>query len=305
MKVVYKNLPSKRKECVAAIGVFDGIHRGHQFILKKLKADSLRLSLPALLITFDILPQLVLNKRFGGCLMDLDDKKAVLRSLNLDYLWFLPTRTSLLRLSGEEFIKFILNHFCIRKIIVGEDFRFGYRRGRDIKCLRKFARQHCFEVAVLKKKVIAGRIISSSLIRELIQKGDFKTVKKFLGRNYSLKGEVRRGRRFGRKLGFPTANIYTTDYVIPAPGVYAAQGYIGKRSYPAAVNIGANPTVSRRGQKTMEAHIINFRGCLLGKIIKVTFLEKIRDEEKFPSVALLAAAIAQDIRYVKAQYPPI
>jgi len=302
MKVIYKNLPSKKKACVATIGVFDGIHRGHQFILKKLKEEARRFELPALLITFDTLPRLILAKHFPGCLTDLADKQAILKSLDLDYLWLLQTRPSLLRLSGEEFITFILNHFSVRKIVVGEDFRFGWRRERDINCLRKFARQYDFEVAVLKKKTAGGRIVSSSLIRGLVQNGDFKTAKKLLGRSYSLKGEVCRGRRLGRKLGFPTANIHTSTYVIPASGVYAAAIPLGRNFYAAAINIGTKPTVSRSGQKTLEAHIIGFRRYLLGRTIKVIFLEKIREEKKFPSLEELKAAIARDIRYITKKF---
>lgn len=298
MKVICENLPYSRQKCVAAIGTFDGIHLGHQFILNRVKETARNLSVSSLLITFDIPPQIILNKDFDGCITNLEEKKEVIKSLGIDYLWFLAARSRLLKLSGEKFISYILDYFDIKKIIVGEDFRFGYKGEADTHNLKQWGHRFGFEVDVLKKKTISGRVISSSLIRKLIKSGDFYKVKKFLGRSFVSTGKVHRGLGYGKTLGFPTANIYVFDHDIPLSGVYAAFAQIGKQRYLSAVNIGVKPTMVESGEKVLEVHLINTRKSLLGKTIKVVFLEKIRAEKKFSSPMELKRAIAEDVSYI-------
>jgi riboflavin kinase/FMN adenylyltransferase len=303
MKVICENLPSNRKECVATIGVFDGIHRGHQLILKKVKEEAAKKNLSSLLITFDIPPQLILKKTFLGCLTDFQDKKSIIKTLGMDYLWFLKTGDSLLKLSGEEFIAYVLKYFNIRKFIVGEDFRFGYKGETHVIHFKTLAKKYKFEVKILKKKRGRGEIISSSLIRRLIKEGQFQKTKELLGREYVIKGRVCKGIGYGSKLGYPTANIRSFGYVLPASGVYAALVYIDKKSYLSAVNIGVKPTIVKSGEKVLEAHIINFRKNLLEKTVKVSFLKKIREEKRFSSPDELRKTISKDISYISANYP--
>jgi riboflavin kinase/FMN adenylyltransferase len=302
MRVVYKKLPYRRVPCVATIGVFDGIHRGHQFILRKVKAEAARLKAASLLITFDKSPRIILNKPFGGCLCDCEDKKNIVESLGIANIWFLKSRRNLFRLSGKEFIVYILKYFDIKKIIVGEDFRFGAGAQNNVNCLRGFAREHNFDFLVIKKMKNKGRVISSSLIRHLIKRSDFAGADVLLGRNYSLKGIVIKGRGIGRKLGFPTANVFTGAYVIPASGVYAAAAEFNKRKYLCVVNIGTNPTVTTAKKIIIEAHLLNFHGNILGKQIKVYFFQKIREEKRFSSLAALKEAIAKDVGYIERKF---
>lgn len=302
MKVVYKNLPSKRVPCVATIGVFDGIHRGHRFILEKVRAEAGKLNAASLLITFDKPPRVVLKKPFDGCLSDLADKKNITASLGIDYVWFLKARKGLLKLSGKEFIVYILKYFDIKKIIVGDDFRFGTGAQNNVDCLQGFAKEHNFDFLVVKKIRTNGRIVSSSAIRRLVQRADFARAGALLGRRYSLKGRVVKGRGFGRKIGFPTANISTGNYVIPPRGVYAGLADFARKKYLCAVNIGIKPTVTSRRSATVEAYIIDFKKNISGKIITLYFLRKIRAEKKFSSLSKLKTAIAGDVARIQRRF---
>ncbi len=313
MKVIFNKLPFKRVKCVATVGVFDGIHLGHQFILKKVRETARRKGLSSLLITFDIPPQQFLNKEkllhhrrpekaFIGSLTGRDEKIDLVSSLGIDYLWFLRTKRSLLRLSAKSFINYIQKYFNIKKLIVGEDFRFGHKGTGDLSDLGKLAREHRFNLSIIRKKAKNNKIISSSLIRQLIQKGKLSQAKQLLGRCFSLKGRVVKGRGIGSKLGFPTANISASDYLIPACGVYAAYVILGKKTYLSAINIGIMSRLGKAKGLVVEAHILNFKKNILGKPIKIVFLEKLREEKKFSSSGDLINTISKDIKHLTSKY---
>lgn len=302
MKVICENLPASRKRCIAAIGVFDGIHLGHRCILTRLIEEADKKDCAAVLITFDIPPKMLLNKKFEGCITSSDDKKNIVRSLGIDYLWFLRTHASFLELSGREFIEYIIKYFDVEGFIVGEDFRFGYKGETDVLHFKKYGGEYGFSVEAVKKISKHNQIISSSLIRKFIKEADFQEAEKFLGRKYILRGSVHRGMRYGGRIGFPTANIDTFDYVVPSNGVYAAMAEVDKKSYLSAVNIGFRPTVCDLQKKVMEAHIFDFNQDIIGRTIAVTFLQKIREEKKFTSINKLKEAINQDARYIKKKF---
>ncbi len=313
MKVIYKKLPSRRKKCIATIGVFDGIHLGHRFILNKVKEKAKLKNLSSLVITFDILPQQFLHKdflagrrksrkTFSGYLTDLKQKEDLIKQQGVDYLWFLKTSHYLLGLSPQRFIKHILKYFAIKEFIVGEDFHFGHEGRGDIKYLERLKDRFGFRLTVARKKSKNKKVISSSAVRHFVREGDFAAARKFLGRNFSIRGVVHRGKRLGTKLDFPTANIYTHDYAIPSAGVYAAYVCLGKKIYLAAVNLGLRPTVDRSKKTILEAHIINFQKDILGKTIEVIFLEKVRNEHKFTSLKKLKEAIRNDIDHITSKY---
>lgn len=301
MKIICANLPSNKPSCIAAIGVFDGVHLGHRLILEKIKKQARKDGVSSLLITFDTPPQIVLKKHFPGALSDSEDKEQTVRSLGIDYLWFLKTHSRFLKFSGKEFIIYILKHFHIRQFIVGDDFRFGYKGACDIDSLLKIGREYNFSVKVIKKKAKHNEIISSTLIRELIKKGKVQEAAKFLGRPYFLKGKVVKGRGFGQKLGFPTANLKVADYIIPGQGVYAGLAEISGKTYACALNIGLRPTVAKTKKELVEAYLIDFNKDILGKEIKVFFAEKLRNEQKFADVEQLRAAIARDVDKISLQ----
>lgn len=313
MKVIFNSLPLKRVKCIATVGVFDGIHLGHQYILKKVRDAAKAEGLASAVITFDILPQQFLTNRrlklhcrpektFIGCLTDQEQKRALISSLGLDYLWFLKTKESLLKLSAQDFINYIQKYFKIERLIVGEDFRFGHRGGGDLKDLRKLGSKYKFQLSTIKKRVKNKKVISSSLIRKFIQQSQLKEAKELLGHNFSLTGKVFKGKGLGRRLGFPTANIYAGKYVTPAAGVYAAWVIFKKKTYLAAVNVGFRPTLLKTSQPIIETHILNFGKNILGKTIKIVFLAKIRKEQKFSSPQALAAAISKDLAFLTTKY---
>lgn len=302
MKVIYHNLPSKKISCIATIGAFDGIHSGHKFILKKLKAEALASNLPSLVITFDIPPSALLDKNFYGIITDCEDKKDIFESQGIDYVWFLKSSLSFLRLPARDFINYIFTYFRIKKFIVGYDFHFGYRGRGTIRDLTALSDTFGYTVSVVRKKRKGGSIISSSLVRKLIHQGDFKKVNFFLERTFHLKGRVIRGSGLGKKIGFPTANIFPHNYVVPAPGVYTAKVIVGSKMYRACVYIGRRPTIRENGyghrflRRRIEVHIIHFNKNILGKTITIHFLRRLRDEKKFSSLSALSKAIHRDVQ---------
>lgn len=308
MKVIYEKLPSRRRACVATIGVFDGIHLGHQFLLCSVRKEAIRNNIISLAITFDTPPQRltrqhVTSKNISlGLLTDLEDKKNILKSIGIDYLWLLKANDKLLKFSGEQFFCYLTRYFLIKKIIVGEDFRFGYQGHGTLHVLRELSRRYRFTVSVLRKRRKNGIAISSSVIRDYIKRSAFDSAKAMLGRDYYLKGTVIRGSGYGKKLGFPTANIHPSDYVVPSPGVYAAIAQIGNSNYRCAVNIGKRPTINITEDEVIETYIIDFSKNILGENIKVRFLEKIRTEKKFSSEDKLKKAIALDVCYIIKNY---
>ena len=309
MKVIYRKLPSNKIKCIATIGVFDGIHLGHRFILEKLKKEAYRRKAPSLVITFDVPPETILEKscrhkpdEFHGFLTDMEEKKNILSFCGIDYLWFLKTNRPFFKLSGKEFIEYLFRYFSPKHLLVGEDFRFGYKGKSGIRYLEKISNKYGFDVTVLKKLRRNGKIISSSLIRQLIKNAAFGRIKNFLGRDYFIKGKIVKGSGLGRKLGYPTANINHDGYVIPLSGIYAAIIEINGTRYLCAVNIGERPSINKSTEKILEAHIINFKRNILGKKIKLWFIQKIRDEKKFSSKENLIKAIAKDVLYIRKHY---
>ncbi|MFO8053450.1 MAG: bifunctional riboflavin kinase/FAD synthetase [Candidatus Omnitrophota bacterium] len=300
MKLIYKNFPfNKVNNCVVTIGVFDGVHRGHQYILNKIKLQAKKRGKISLVISFDVPPEKILDpkKKFKGYLTDYQQKASLIESLGIDYLWILKTEPDLLRLSASRFLSYINKYFLIDEMVVGSDFRFGIKAGAGTSQLNQLADNYGFNLKIIDKKSFAGTLVSSSFIRELIKSSRINQVKKFLGRNYSLRGQVIKGKGVGRQLGFPTANLDTFDYTLPEPGVYAAYSKVGDKDFLAAVNVS---------KKDFEVHLLNFSGDILSSIIEVTFLEKMRDEINFQSRSQLAKQIQKDIQNITSKYsiPP-
>lgn len=303
MKVIYTKLPRRRLgPCVATIGAFDGIHLGHRYIFDKVTHSARKYKLPSLVISFDRPPRFILSKKFPGCITAMKEKERLIAACGIDYLWLLESSAQLLNMSGREFISYIFNHFSVREFIVGDDFRFGRGAGNSIESLKLLAREFNFRIKAFKRKTKNGNVVSSSLIRELIAKGKIDDAGDYLARDYLLAGEVVAGAGFGRRLGFPTANILIATRVVPPRGVYAACVYVNNKKYPAGVNIGFKPTTNFSDIVTVEAHLVGFSGNMLGKTIAVKFFKKIRDEKKFKSSEDLRRNIQKDLAYVAAHY---
>lgn len=301
MELISSNF-KRRIETVATIGIFDGIHLGHRYLLKKLVKSASQLHLPSLVITFWPHPQELLNKRFFGYITNLEQKKKILETLGIDYFLILRITKEFLRLSGEKFLKKICRVVAIKSLIVGEDFRFGYGAKSGIKELKKISYGFGLNVVVVKKMRIRNTIVSSSLIRRLIKKGIFSEVETFLGREYCLEAEVIKGEGLGRRIGYPTLNLGHFGFVIPKRGVYAVKVFLDSKMYLGLCNIGFRPTINKDNKMNIEVHILNYKKKIIKKKLHIAFLERIRDEKKYSSVDKLREAIQQDIKFVHSKY---
>lgn len=279
---------------VLAIGIFDGCHLGHQKILKRLVRESRRLGVPSGLMTFSPHPDRVINHKKISLIQTGQQKLEWLERQGLDYCLVMSLERDLAALSGQEFARDILkSKLGIREVVVGLNFRFGRRRRCGVKELKLFGRRHGFKVVAVRPVKKGGTQVSSSLIRNLLEKGRVDLASRLLGRPYEIVGTIIRGRGFGRKLGFPTVNLKTQNEILPT-GVYLSLVAIGNRTRPAVANIGFRPTIGGR-QPSVEAHLLDFSGRLYGRQARLYLLKKLREEKKFPSVEALRRQIAADV----------
>lgn len=289
----------RRTPVFFTIGVFDGVHRGHRYIIDSVVKEAKRNHSRSLLITFFPYPQDFLQKRFWGYLTTLEEKVRILRRLELDYVWIMKFDYSLYLKKGEEFIQYIKRYFNIKKLFVGEDFRFGYRQEADIRKIENIGKEKGFSLRIVKSLKVGKRKISSSFIRELIKRGQLELAESFLGYPYYLGGVVRRFSKLaGSVLGFPTANLETKGKLLPPEGVYIVKVDYQKRCYQGIANLGVGETL-KRGERVLEVHLFNFRKNIYGKYIEVIFLKKIRGEKKFSTPLALKKQIEADIATAK------
>ena len=292
-----------KESCVATIGKFDGVHLGHQLILDQLKQKAEQFDLPSLVILVEPHPEEFFAQDADSCparLTVLQEKLELLESFGIDFVLQLKFDRQLSDLSAEDYITDILvGGLGVKSFIVGNDFRFGHQRKGNFELLIEAGKQYGFEVVETAAYERNGHRISSTYIREQLAKADFTLVEQLLGRPYSIKGEVVRGKQLGTDLGFPTCNIKPQRLRIPLHGVYACEVRLVDRYRPAAVNIGYRPTVTESGEALLEAHILDFNEDLYGKTIEVIFRQKIREETKFSGLEELKRHISADVEQVR------
>jgi len=302
MKSILSTLSLRFKhkpECVAAIGVFDGLHKGHTYILDKVIAKAKRLNVKSLLVSFNPHPRIFYKKRFTGYITALEEKSRILEGTSLDYFWCMNFNKRLSSMSAETFINYISRYFNIRKIIVGEDFRFGYKAKSNINDLRIIGKKNDISILIIKKRRLKNLVIKSSLIRSLIKEHNFKSVRELLGRPYFISGLVKKGAAVGRKrLGIPTINLEVDDKVLPPCGVYLSRVRYREKDYAAISNLGRAPTVQKR-KTLLETHIFNFKKNIYKDLAKVVFIKMLRKEKKFSSLDKLKKQINKDIKSAK------
>ena len=298
-------LAARPSACVATIGNFDGLHLGHQALLAELDAAGARTGLARLCISFEPLSHE--HFRPGGAfrVMGWRDKLQQLRTCPVDYLLTLSFNDHLSSLSARAFLDKYLLGFNVRAVIVGHDFCFGHKRTGDVQFLQAYGREHGIDVRVLEPVLDDARErASSSALRRLLAEGDLARAALMLGRDYSLIGRVQSGRRLGRELGFPTANLALSNKNPPLRGVYAARvrvlGSAGSEEHWAAVNIGKRPSLDDGDtQLYCEAHLLDFDGDLYGRWLQLSFREFIRAERKFANLSELSEQIAVDVARVR------
>jgi len=296
--------PDRRRVCLA-IGFFDGVHLGHQQILRHTLTDARQHGAEAVAITFDRHPNTVLAPaRVPPQIYSLRRKLKAIEEVGMDAALLIHFDKHFSEKSGEEFVRELARDLgSIWSICVGADFVFGHHRGGNVELLRKLGAELGFSVHALAAVSLDRQVIRSTRIRQAIIAGDLEAAGQMLGRTYSLSGTVRRGDGLGRKLGFPTANIDTTGLAVPPKGVYAAQARAGGRIRPAVVNIGSRPTLAQlHPELRVEAHLLEFAGDLYAAELEILFLEKLRDEKKFDSLDALGEQIGRDVAEAKKRF---
>lgn len=286
----------KNKGCVIAMGTFDGLHRGHMEVILSAKKYAEKHGLLTAVLTFSNHPYVCIDpENIPPCLMTEEEKVLFLEQAGVDLLINLPFDREFAALSPEEFLQG-LEQYNFKALSVGENFSYGCMGRGNSKTLREAGRKSGFDVLVSPLFQVDGITVSSSCIRLAITEGQFDLAEKFLGRPYFVTGEVVHGKKRGRLLGFPTANIAVDRRIeaLPAGGVYAAEVYMEENIYPAMVNLGKNPTFGDIKRELLESHLIAFSGNLYGKNLKVRFRKFIRSEKKFSDIKALISEMEAD-----------
>ncbi|MCB4807466.1 bifunctional riboflavin kinase/FAD synthetase [Tamlana sp. 62-3] len=282
---------------VVTIGTFDGVHIGHQKIIKQLVNTSKLEGLKSVVLTFFPHPRMVLQKESNIKLINtINERYDILNSLGLDYLLIKTFTKEFSRLSAEDFVKQILvDKLNAKKVIIGYDHRFGRNRNADINNLKVFGETYGFAVEEIAAQDIDDVSVSSTKIRKALIEGDITTANNYLGYNFMLNGIVAKGKGLGKTINFPTANILISeDYkIIPKQGSYVVKSVIENTLVYGMMNIGVNPTVNGNTQ-TIEVHFFNFNNDIYNKNLQIELLKRIRDEQKFESVEALTQQLKKD-----------
>lgn len=283
-----------------SIGNFDGVHRGHAQIIEQLSELARRVDGPAVVFTFEPHPiQLLRPDAVPPPLTRLDDKLELLQRLNVDVTVIYPTDRDLLQLSPAAFFQQILvAGLQARALAEGPNFYFGKDRAGDIPLLQTYCQTHNMLLEVVPLLLIEHEYVSSSRIRNLLRSGQIAEANQLLTRPYRIRGSVVHGAGRGAKIGFATANLEAIETILPATGVYAARAITPAGSWPAAVNIGTNPTFGDARAK-VEAHLLDFSANLYGQTIQLEFLHRLRGTTPFPSVDALREQLARDLTAVR------
>jgi riboflavin kinase/FMN adenylyltransferase len=288
-------------EILLTIGVFDGVHAGHRYLLQRLRQRAKERNLLSGVVTFNPHPQSVLHPHEQlPWLSSLDDRVATLRQLGLSIVVVLTFAPKLAQLGARDFMSLLKTYLKMQGIVVGPDFTLGRAGEGDINLLRTLGDEMKFSVEVIPPYTIDGEIVSSTLIRQALIHGDMSRVEKLMGRRFYLTGKVITSDKRGRLLGFPTANLdMKPEQASPDNGIYATITQVDGKRFPSATNIGTRPTFGE-GKRLVETHLLNYQGNLYGKEIRVEFVQKLRDEERFASSQELETQIKEDVRKVEA-----
>lgn len=303
MNVIYdlKTLKKPLKSPVLTIGNFDGVHRGHLALFEKVKERARAIGGESAVMTFDPHPIKVMKPENGPPLITPTRQKLDLMwKAGIDVILCLTFTREFAAVTAQDFVRDILLKIIgVRELVVGYDYSFGHRRQGTIDLLRDLGESLGFMVHVVEPVHINDKLVSSTSVRRLVQEGNLEEASLFLGRDYQITGKVIRGANRGaRLLGFPTANLELYDELIPRRGVYAVTVILNGETHYGVTNIGHNPTFGDNAL-SVETHLLDFSGDLLGKTIKINFLNRLRDEMTFESIEELSAQIALDIRKAK------
>jgi riboflavin kinase / FMN adenylyltransferase len=298
MEVLHTPASSGPAGVCLALGMFDGVHLGHQHVIRQALLDARALGARAVVATFDPHPLHVLHPdKAPRLLQPLGQRLAAIAQLGVDATLVLRFNAAFSQRTGEQFVRDLVAGFGrLRSFTVGQGFHFGHQRSGNVPLLRTLGRELGFAVHAMAPIHIGAEIVSSTRVRAALREGRLGHVAELLGRPYALSGRVLRGDQLGRQLGFPTANLDVAGLELPPFGVYAARVRVGGRSYAAALNLGLRPTLaSPEPQLRFEAHLIGFHGDLYEQELEVEFVRPLRSEKKFPTLDALRSQIARDV----------
>jgi len=303
---VYHNLDEFKplKQAIATVGTFDGVHIGHQKLLKRIQELADKEGGETVLLTFHPHPRLVLfpDDNDLKLITTLEERIDRLSQTGLNHLIIHPFTTEFSRTTAIEYVRDILvEQIGVKKLVIGYDHHFGRNREGSLENLKDLAPTYGFNVEEIPAQEIKDVNVSSTKIRNALNEGDVKKANSFLGYHFQLSGTVVKGSEIGSSLGFPTANIEVDNpnKIIPAPGVYATQAFINGREYKSMTNLGFRPTVHENSQLTIEAHLFNFDKDIYGETITLRFIDRIREEVKFDNRESLKDQIAKDAGIVQ------
>ncbi len=298
------NLQPEHRGCVATIGNFDGVHRGHQAILQRLRERAQELGVPSCVVIFEPQPrEFFAPQQAPARLSRLREKLSLLAEQGVDRVLCLAFNRRLRELSAADFVHAVLvEGLGVRHLEVGDDFRFGCDRAGDFDFLVRAGSEEGFSLEAASTIEVAGQRVSSTRVRQALAEGDLALAGALLGRPYAISGRVVHGQHLGRQLDAPTANVQLKRRRVALSGVFAVAVDDGTQRWPAVANIGTRPTVGGDGLPHLEVHLLDFRGDLYGHQLRVTFHQKLRDEVRFASLEELKQAIDKDIAAARAYW---
>jgi len=308
---VFRRLPplGQRQACALTIGNFDGVHRGHQALLAELGQAARRLGVPSCVLTFEPHPREFFAARRPGVeapnrISTLRDKLAALAACGVDRTCVAHFNERLASLSAEDFVEQVLiDGLRMRYLLIGDDFRFGARRGGDFATLERAASRHGFELARMSTVTEAGARISSSAVRAALAAGDLEPVARLLGRPYEISGHVVHGRKLGRELGFPTLNLRIPHGRPALAGIFVVRVHgLAPQPLAGVASLGTRPAVETDGAPLLETHVLDWRGDAYGRLLRIEFLRKLRDEARYDGLDALVAQIRIDADQARAHF---
>jgi len=284
-----------------AIGVFDGMHLGHQAVISTSAEHARSVNGTPVVVTFDPHPEKILRPATAPHLLTATQHKiGLIRDLGVGHLLIIAFDKRFAATEPEDFVQQLVKHSKpLREICVGHEWSFGKNRRGNLGLLKKLGAQFDFEVVGIPPVTMNGELVSSTAIRHAVQTGDLRKATVMLGREYTILGTVVRGDNLGKKIGFPTANLSAHNEQFPPNGVYFAQAILSGVIYPGVVNLGYRPTVSSEKDRVLEIHLFDFDRDIYGSDLEVRFVRYLRPEKKFESIDMLARQIALDVKQAR------
>ena len=285
-----------------AIGVFDGVHRGHQAVISTSADHAAASNGTPVVVTFDPHPEKVLRPQAAPHLLSATEHKiALIRALGVEHLLIITFDKQFAATEPEDFVrKLVIHSKPLREICVGHEWSFGKNRRGNLDLLKKLGAKFNFDVVGIPPVKINGAVVSSTAIRQAIEKGDWAKAAEMLGREYTILGTVTRGDNLGKKIGFPTANLSAHSEQFPPNGVYVAEARIDGELYRGVINLGIRPTVSTgKSERVLEIHLFDFNRDIYGHDVEVRFLKFLRSEKKFQDLDTLVQQIRQDVEQAR------